>query len=438
MDETALHRRKVSSDNTINLYIYLQPKKQHAMRDANHTLLQREVEKKYGKKVLTYSDCLHLAGEISKKTGFRINVSTIRRVFGLVKANYPPSPSTRDILAKFVGFNSFEHFANFQQYSDSKAEQEYSVLLHYLEILFSKASATTYSDPTWMAITRQTIVFLEKQPHLIDAFQRSMSKSLVGQEVYFEQFVNIDQLNGYYGEGLRYYLSEKRSSEGQIFAHSMLALCSFLTEDATSLDVHYRNLVQHSLDKSMHPFVCARFFAAQLLYHHNSPAELSKIILRAKTFFKDMVPSKDAYHSFPCFELVMAEALLLTRQPLEALFYCKESKKKKTNYIPPSIDVQLFAPFDLYEALAYALLDDEERAKKIVRKVNPSEFYFLSRHYHNVMYLLLDARLFPSRMAANYIQINDLAERLGHSRLLSVFAAADVVNKKEQEITVYS
>ena len=407
------------------------------MRDANHILLQREVEKKYGKKVLTYSDCVNLTGEISKKTGFRINVSTIRRFFGLVKASYPPSPSTRDILAKFVGFNSFEQFTNFQHHNTEKAEQEYSILLHYLETLFSKASVTTYSDPTWMAITRQTILFLEKHSYLIDPFQRTMSKSIVGQEVYFEQFINIDQLNGYYGEGLRYYLTEKLNNEGQIFAHSLLALCSFLIGERKSLDVHYHNVMQQVLDKSVHPFVCARYFATQLFYHHNDTAELAEIALKARAFFRDMVPAKDAYHAFPCFELVMAEALLLTRQPLEALFYVKESRKKKTNYIPPAIDVQLFSAFDLYEAAAYFLLEDEERAKKAFKKVNPAEFYFLSRHYHNVIYLMLDAELFPSRKTANDFQINELLQQLGFVQLLWVFAKADVVNKKEQEITVY-
>jgi hypothetical protein len=407
------------------------------MRDANDTLLQREVEKKYGKKVLTYSDCLHLTSEISKKTGFRINVSTIRRFFGLVKANYPPSPSTRDILAKFIGFNSFEHYTNFQRHNPETAELEYSILLHYLETLFSKASVNTYSDPTWLAITRQTILFLEKHPQLIDAFQRTMSKSLVGQEVYFEQFVNIDQLNGYYGEGLRYYLTEKLTAEGQIFAHSLLALCSFLVGEQKSLEVHYHNVMQYTLDKSVHPFVCGRYFATQLLYHHDNASELSIIALKARTFFKELTPSKDAYHAFPCFELVMAEALLLTRQPLEALFYIKESKKKKTNYIPPAIDVQLFSAFDLYEAAAYYLLDDEERAKKIFKKVNPTEFYFLSRYYHNVIYLMLDAELFTGRKNANNIQINELIQQLGFVQLLWVFTKTEVVNKKEQEIHAY-
>jgi hypothetical protein len=437
MKRSISYPEKYDLANKINLYIYPQPEKRHAMRDASHTLLQREVEKKYGKKVLTYSDCLHLTGEISKKTGFRINVSTIRRFFGLVKANYPPSPSTRDILAKFVGFNSFEHFTNFQHHNSEKAEQEYSILLHYLEILFSKASATTYSDPTWLAITRQTILFLDKHPLLIDAFQRAMSKSVVGQEVYYEQFVNIDQLNGYYGDGLRYYLTEKLTSEGQIFAHSLLALCSFLVGEQKSLEVHYRNVIQHSLDKSVHPFVCGRHFATQLLYHHDDAGELSKVALNARMFYKDMVPSKDAYHSFPCFELIMAEALLLTRQPLEALFYIKESKKKKTNYIPPAIDVQLFSVFDLYEAAAYFLLGDDERAKKIFKKVNPTEFYFLSRYYYNVIYLLLDSELFPSRKGANDVQINDLVQQLGFVQLLWVLAKPNLVNKKEQEIPVY-
>jgi hypothetical protein len=313
---------------------------------------------------------------------------------------------------------------------------ESSVLLHYLEVLFSKASATTYSDPTWMAIMRQTILFLDKQPHLIDSFQRTMAKSLVGQDVYYEQFINMDHLNGYYGKGLRYYLSEKLTKEARVFSHSMLALRSFLIEDSKLLAVHYHEVMQQSLDSSIHPFVCARYFATQLFFHQDSPEELYKVLFEARTFFKDMLPSKDAYQSFPCFELVITEALILIGQPLEALFYLRERKRKKTNYIPPAVDVQLFNAFDLYEAIASTMLGDEEKAKKAFRRVNPADFYFLSRHYHNVLYLLVESVLFVGRTAAITVQLEDLIRQLGFVKLHSIFENMKIVNKKEQEINM--
>jgi hypothetical protein len=404
------------------------------MRDTNHVPLLREVEKKYGKKVLSYADCLHLSKAITQQTGFRLNVSTLRRSFGLVKATYPPSPTTKDILAKFIGYNTFEHFCSLQQTEPASAESDSSLLVHYLEVLFSKASATTYSDPTWLAIMRQTILFLDKQPQLVDSFQRVMAKTVVGQNVYFEQFINIDQLNGYYGKGLRYYLAEKLTKEAKLFSHSLLALRSYLTEDDNALTIHYTEVMQHTLDSSIHPFVCARYYASQLFFHQNNPEALYKVLNEARSFFKEMLPSKDVFQSFPCFELVITEALILIGQPLEAMFYLREQKKKKSIYIPPAVDVRLFDAFDLYEAIALTMLGDEEKAKKALRRVNPAEVYFLSRQYHNVLYLLAESVLFAGRTVTLTAQLDDLIQKLGFVRLYALFENMKVVNKKEQEL----
>ncbi len=406
------------------------------MRNVNHFPLLLEVEKKYGKKVLSYTDCLHLSKAISQQTGFRLNVSTLRRFFGLVKANYPPSPTTRDILAKFVGYSTFDHFLSLHQMEAAESGAESSLLLHYFEMLFSRAAATTYSDPTWLSIMRQTILFMEKQPQLIDGFQRVIAKSKVGQNVYFEQFINIDQLNGYYGKGLRYYLSEKLTKEARLFSHSLLALCSFLTNDEKSLAIHHGEVMQQVPDSSIHPFVCARYYATQLFFQQNNPEALYKVLFEARTFFKEMQPSKDAFQSFPCFELVITEALILISQPLEALFYLREQKKKKSIYIPPGVDVQVFAAFDLYEAIAYTMLGEEEKAKKALKRVNTADFYFLSRQYSNVLFLMVESVLFAGRTAALSVQLDDLIQRLGFTKLYELFGSMKVVNKKEQEISM--
>jgi hypothetical protein len=96
------------------------------------------------------------------------------------------------------------------------------------------------------------------------------------------------------------------------------------------------------------------------------------------------------------------------------------------------VDVQLFSPFDLYEAAAYMMLGEEERAKRILRKVNPMDFYFLSRHYHNTIFLKVEAILFPMKVKANDLQVNDLTQRTGFWKLANLFEREEFVNKKEQ------
>ncbi|HEV7329730.1 MAG TPA: hypothetical protein VGN63_01720 [Flavisolibacter sp.] len=403
------------------------------MKPPNYDPLKREVERVYGKKVVTYSDCLNLSKEITLRTGFRLNVNTLRRFFGLVQASYPPSVTTLDILSRFCGCKSYEDFTAFEPTQVQGDEVQSSSLLRYVDLLFRKAAITTYADPTWSGIVRETILYMEKYPHLIDAFQRNIVRTQVGQEIYFEQFVNLDQLNGYFGYGIRYYLAAKNTREGRLFAHALLAYRYYLTLEEEALERHYHELQQDSIDERVHPFLAARYFAAQVFYHYQHPEEIFKVLSSARECFKHLLPSKDMYQTFPCFELFMAEALILSRQPLEALFYIQEARKKRSDYYPPAVDKNLFSPFDLYEAAAYTMLGEEEKAKKAFRRVNPMEFYFLSRQFHNIIYLTVESHLFPAKERANSAQITDLIRQTGFLRMRGLLHDSAVVNKKEQD-----
>ncbi len=82
-------------------------------------------------------------------------------------------------------------------------------------------------------------MFLQRHPELIDKFQRNIAKIKNGQDFYFEQFINIDGLNSYYGMGLRYYLNEKKTAEAQIFGHSILCAKNWLLENPHGVRKHY-------------------------------------------------------------------------------------------------------------------------------------------------------------------------------------------------------
>ena len=70
--------------------------------------IKHEIQRFYGRQILSSRDCIILSEEIFYKTGEKLNPNTLRRFFGLVKADYPPSRATLDILAKYCGFNNFE------------------------------------------------------------------------------------------------------------------------------------------------------------------------------------------------------------------------------------------------------------------------------------------------------------------------------------------
>lgn len=383
--------------------------------------MRNEVEKIYGKKITAYSDCLQLTKEIAQKTGFRLNVNTIRRFFGVVQATYPPSLTTVEIFSQYAGFRSFEHFIESHQPHEETFPAPPTLFLDYVSLLFEKASAATSNDPTWYNIVRETIFYLDKHPGLVDPFQRIAVRTKVGLDIYFEQFVDVDRLNSTYGNGLRYYLAAKETKEAQLFGHSLLALRSFLSEDQEGLNIHYQKVASLSLDKYIHPFVCGRYFATQVLYYKDNPEKLYSIALEARRFYADMPPSRDVYQSFPCFELVYAEALVLAGQAAEALFYIQESRKKKTDYTPPTVDLNLFAALDLYEVLALTMLGETERAKKASKRIKAGDFYFLSRRYLTALYQVAEQHLLKEKTSVDHrICTEKLVSETGFTALNTV------------------
>ncbi|HLG38082.1 MAG TPA: hypothetical protein VI461_00390, partial [Chitinophagaceae bacterium] len=74
--------------------------------------LRKELEHSFGRKIITSRDCIQMVEDIYHKTGETVNANTLRRFFGLVKADYPASVSTLNILSKYCGFNSIDEIGN--------------------------------------------------------------------------------------------------------------------------------------------------------------------------------------------------------------------------------------------------------------------------------------------------------------------------------------
>lgn len=67
-----------------------------------------------GKEIVNRGDCEHLSRLIESKTGEYINYNTLRRFFGIDKQKIKPRTSTLDILCKYIGYLSFDHFSSSQ------------------------------------------------------------------------------------------------------------------------------------------------------------------------------------------------------------------------------------------------------------------------------------------------------------------------------------
>lgn len=109
----------------------------------NIALLKEKVEILLGRKVLSHSDCMHLADDVLKKTDRRIGITTYRRLFEIDESKNLPSAYTLDTLSIYSGFKSW---LDFIKNTDFEYEKEHAV--HALESIdwqFVKAKADNIS-----------------------------------------------------------------------------------------------------------------------------------------------------------------------------------------------------------------------------------------------------------------------------------------------------
>ncbi|MEO5893969.1 MAG: hypothetical protein ABIQ31_27170 [Ferruginibacter sp.] len=384
--------------------------------DSAYLLLKNEIEETFGKKINSARDCLLLSEEVFSKNSFTVNSNTLRRFFGLVKSPNSPSHTTVDILSKYCGFASFDEFKKLKNNFKKSTQDYYSQsILNYLVSLFKETTVKNYRDKTFVGVTENTINFLQRHPELIDKFQRAVSKTKNGQDFYYEQFVNVDGLNSYYGNSLRYYLVEKKNAEAQIFGHSVLCLKDWLSENTVGVKKHYDEVIKYSLTKISRPDLYGRFFATQLFFTEIFGLPKEKILTRILQSHNAIRQKNDDFRLFPHFEYVIAPALLLSGHPEEALYYIDYAFN---NY--PDKDTRMeqgfYQTMYLIKALVCCMTDRNKEAEKLYLQLFPARFYFLSKKINTILYIFLSQHLYKKDPGSD-LQMNDLIKETGFIRL---------------------
>ena len=86
-------------------------KKQLLQSDESYFLreLRQKIQEKTTISVSEFYDCKRLADKFAEE-GIIISAHTFARFFGVFKSNHRPYTSTLNLLANFIGFNSFNEF----------------------------------------------------------------------------------------------------------------------------------------------------------------------------------------------------------------------------------------------------------------------------------------------------------------------------------------
>jgi hypothetical protein len=378
------------------------------------TALRKELENSFGRKILSSRDCLQLVDDIYQKTGYTINSNTLRRFFGLVKTDYSASPSTVTILSKYCGFGSIDEIEKITSTAPGEDAINREEVMHYLVSLFKNLDPSMGYNKVVNSIVQQTLIFLERNKGLIDRFQREIARIPAGQYYYYEMSVNMDRLDDYYGNGLRHYLRAVTSEESKLFAHAIQVFRYWLTDDPVLLEKHFQEM--HAIPVHQHypSHILGRVIAARLLYAQTRNESIDKVISDAARYHVSIFSSRgNAVPSYPDFELIICEALILTAHVEEAQEYIRRGKAAFAGYKT----AEAKHPFSFWENLLHPkknnLVLPLETSRKATNQEIHSYTYPLNRKYHSLLALQFNPASKPSMVA-------DLIEETGFKKIFKI------------------
>lgn len=382
--------------------------------------LRVEVEKTFGKKILTAADCLMLADDILQKTKMRLSFNTVRRFFRLMSSSASPSFNTIQTFLKYCGFHSEDSFEEFiKKQHAALADTDY-MLLNYLVEVFKEVKVKTGEDRTFLQFVSFTIRFVSKYPKLVDEFQMRIARLENGRQFYFQKCVYIDKINSFYGKGINYYLREDGSDAAQILGHSLLSIRAWLNNDRERVIRHFHRASQFEITPEDDPVISGFYFSAQLLCACTDGSDRNKALVSARNHYIQMRVQRESVESLSDFEIIYCDALILAAQYSEAMVYIETAlfKTRNLNYIGSSDN--LLIDMRLYQAVALSQLKQIDNAKAILRYLNPMHFSFLRKNYLTIIYLNVLRSLYKSKRS-DEIQLDFLIESTGFTALRDIF-----------------
>jgi len=388
------------------------------MRQEYQDVIKDEIENVFGRTIVSQRDCLDLSTEIFEKTQKQINVNTLRRFFGLIKSEYPPSHLTLNILSEYCGFQSAEEVFQFRQAARLAIVNGEDNMVYYFISIFDKITVVDKCDKTFLTMVEQTIKFLNRNLGLVNKFHRLVAKTKNGQDYYFEQFVNIDKFNLYYKNGMRYYLMEKKSNDAIIFANAVLVFNCWLNKYDIKLEEYYRQLIKFSPNGTLNGYIHCRYYAAVLFHCHTEERPVEDILVTLYKYYITLEAVAEPDQVF-YFEYTIAEALVLTGHYNDAQFYIEQFlvRSAKIDFCQQKISLQ---NLKLLKALALQKTGDTEKALAVFNAIKPTEFHFIAKNYAAILYTYLTTQL--KKKVCDYQESYDaLINQTGFSRLKDLF-----------------
>lgn len=220
-----------------------------------------DLELKLGKPLNSLANCKELSADILNVTNENLSSQTIRRLAGLVKATTTPTLYTMDLLARYLGYDSYNSYV---MSSPLKMQIKSQSSLRFIEMIY----ATPLSDFKgnnlhFLFRTLSKTIFEDSK--IIEQFNSEILKSKSFREFFIERFPPIDLINvGGYNLFKKIKSIYKNSKSFNLYIDSLIYLYSNDKREKEKIIAYYQNF-SFSIPRGLHPFLIGRYFGLKII-----------------------------------------------------------------------------------------------------------------------------------------------------------------------------
>ncbi len=379
-------------------------------------LLRQKIESTFGKSVTRSFQCDLLSSHIKKATGEYLSAQSLRRFFGLLRADFNPAISTLNILSRYCGYADFDDFSGQLRtpaFTPANSKEEVQLYLDFFKLKLQKEEDINLHNACRIIATR-----ILKNAALFEELAKPLAQSPMAQVFFYERFPFIDGLCSGYARGIKLYLQHKKEDEAQIFGVALLILSAFLSKNQAQLQACFKQLQSFRQQNDWHPFVTARYIGSHLLHYHvqNDIVEKERWLAIAKTNGQQLSrPSKIRFWHFPYYQFLLCDYLNLIKEyPLSAHLMSAVSEQNRKDML---VEEGYYEALMIIDGISLNGLKKTRSAEKKWQAVDFGKLGITFRKYYALQYALalLPSIAFSKRKKRQQLQneIQRLIEETG-------------------------
>jgi hypothetical protein len=371
-------------------------RKRTAVNEHALLLLKHLVKARLNLDCSTFSHIQQLQEDIKQTTGEYLSLQTLNRFFGIIQNDFNPSINTLNTFSKYVDYQSFFEFEQFNPL-ESLVKEQSSALSRFIVSIFSSISPEASLEPGILVVARNTVKIMKEDRRLASQVYYAMAPHPTGRKYFFEQFINIDALDKEYGDGLRYYLLHAETREQKFFAYNIYCYRYFLTGNIPLFQKYFTLLGTFGQSEilTFHPLFIDRYYATCVFNQVIRKAENGQSNGLTDTMADlDMLSSHAK--SFCYAGYLVGEALLLAGEYGRAWDILNSDEIKPAS-LPACLQEEFITRLDIFKLLS-GLLSNHIRVKKalsLYAELSAKPLPVLSQDYLSFFLLLLKRNLFP-------------------------------------------